>query len=996
MSSARGKKGREMAGRITDNLIDALQRCRLKAYLQLHGEEGTQSDYEKLMIEQRANAQRKAIEKIRREYDETELARDLTLTTPNLRKGATFILGARMDDDRHAVFFDALRKTDGHSRLGDFQYQPVTFCAARRFRASDRQQLAARAILLGRVQGVLPSSGVVYLGRDSARTNIRFGLTLTAAEDLLRDAERLQRSEAPPKLQLNDHCRVCEFRDRCRDQAVREGNLSLLRGLGENKIKRYARKGVLTLTQLAHTFRPRRRGKRADSPLKLRDHALHALAIRDQTIYVLGSPTLPTATVRIYLDIEGDPEEGFTYLIGLIVCAGERVEHHSLWSDDRTGEAEIFTRFLDIVACYDAPRLYCYGNYEKGVIARLRRQVRRKKHIDAVLAALTNVLTVIYPHFYFPTYSNGLKEVAGCLGHRWTAHDASGIESVVWRKNWEKTGDTSWKAKLIQYNLEDCDALRRVCDFLSEVSHGDAENKPGEMPRVAPVAELDQLARTQTWSRYANADFELVNKRAYFDYQRRHVFVRKKPGQRTLSRKTRRRNWQNQDLRVSHRVEITATRCPFCKSKHIMPLAPKRRPKGVQTKRKRAFDLVITPGAIRRKVIECRAVAYHCQYCERYFIPERYERLARHFHGLMSWFAYQHITHRLGMRSLAALFYEIFGIRVHESEFLAFRQLLVRRYRKTYDTLLRQLITGPVLHIDETEVKLKDGGGYVWVFACETATVYIFRRSREGEFLRKMLKGFKGVLVSDFYSAYDGLSCIHQRCLIHLMRDMNRAILDNPFDQELQSITVPFGALLRSIVVTIDEHGLKRRYLKRHGRTVSAFFDALAERDCASDAAKALQERLLRNRGRLFTFLQYDHVSWNNNLAENAIKRISAYREDVGRSVKEAGLTEHLVLLSIYQTCRVRDISFLKFLLSQERDLDAFTEGKRRRRSTSRIELYPKGYWPPPRSFRFAGGVLCGRATQARRNSNDRLWHEAAVPRHARTGPQPDEKRPCR
>ncbi|MCA6110921.1 IS66 family transposase [Bradyrhizobium cenepequi] len=41
-----------------------------------------------------------------------------------------------------------------------------------------------------------------------------------------------------------------------------------------------------------------------------------------------------------------------------------------------------------------------------------------------------------------------------------------------------------------------------------------------------------------------------------------------------------------------------------------------------------------------------------------------------------------------------------------------------------------------------------------------------------------------GVLVSDFYSAYDGLPCLHQRCLIHLMRDMNRAILDNPFDQE--------------------------------------------------------------------------------------------------------------------------------------------------------------------------------------------------------------------
>jgi hypothetical protein len=127
---------------------------------------------------------------------------------------------------------------------------------------------------------------------------------------------------------------------------------------------------------------------------------------------------------------------------------------------------------------------------------------------------------------------------------------------------------------------------------------------------------------------------------------------------------------------------------------------------------------------------------------------------------------------------------------------------------------------------------------------------------------------------------------------------------------------------------------------------VAAFFDALTERIYESDASKALQERLLRNRERLFTFLQHDGVSWNNNLAENAIKRISDYREDVGRSVKEAGLTEHLVLLSIYQTCRVRDISFLKFLLSRECDMDAFASSKRRRQSASRIDLYPKGYLP--------------------------------------------------
>src|SRR5262245_5311002 len=232
-----------MASRITDAVIEAMQYCRLKAYFLLRGEEGIQSSYQRLLIEQRDNLRPKAIEKIRHEYSETEVATDLKLSLANLRKGIPFILTAHLENDNHSVLFDGLRKVGGPSTLGHFRYEPVMFCLARRIRASDRQQVAARAVLLARVQGVLHGSGLVYLGHNSARTSIRFGPALKIAENLLRDAERLQRAETPPKLLLNDHCRICAFHDRCRDQAIREDNLSLVRGIGEKIIKRHARKG---------------------------------------------------------------------------------------------------------------------------------------------------------------------------------------------------------------------------------------------------------------------------------------------------------------------------------------------------------------------------------------------------------------------------------------------------------------------------------------------------------------------------------------------------------------------------------------------------------------------------------------------------------------------------------------------------------------------------------------------------------------------------------
>ncbi|WP_079603102.1 hypothetical protein [Bradyrhizobium erythrophlei] len=61
----------------------------MKAYFHLARRGGAQCGYEKLLIEQRADAQRKAIEKIRREYSETEVATDLNVSVSDLRKGAS-------------------------------------------------------------------------------------------------------------------------------------------------------------------------------------------------------------------------------------------------------------------------------------------------------------------------------------------------------------------------------------------------------------------------------------------------------------------------------------------------------------------------------------------------------------------------------------------------------------------------------------------------------------------------------------------------------------------------------------------------------------------------------------------------------------------------------------------------------------------------------------------------------------------------------------------
>jgi hypothetical protein len=656
--------------------------------------------------------------------------------------------------------------------------------------------------------------------------------------------------------------------------------------------------------------------------------------------------------VRVYLDVEGNPEEGFDYLVGLLVVEGGHEQRYSFWADTRDQEDEIFEQFLAVVNRYDDYLAFAYGAYEQAFLKRMRKRAKKKGPVDRVLKSLVNVLSLVYAHFYFPTYSNGLKEVGACLGCSWSVPDASGTQSIVWRTRWEATRDERWKQELTMYNLDDCAALRRVTEFVYAAvatvgtAAGPGASAPGGLA-VASVQDLDRAGNERKWGkvRFFHPDFDYVNDCAYFDYQRQRVFVRTN---KTL-RKNRRRPGahHNRKLRVSRRLRVTSSKCRACGGADIIRWEHGVRVTPKAPRVKRAFDLIFTGGSIKRRVIECRAPLHECRSCGRRFVPERYERLAKHFHGLMSWMMFEHVAHGISYEMLGEMLREFFGLVVSSPEVHMIKLLMARYYRPGYGRLLAKILSGPVLHIDETEVKLKTGKGYVWVLASLEAVVFLYRPTREGDFLKKLLKDFKGVLVSDFYAAYDSIDCPQQKCLIHLMRDMNQDLLSNPFDEELQSVTGPFGVLLREIVTTIDQHGLKQCHLKKYDRPVARFFESLAGQSFRSDAAEALRQRLLKNRDKLFTFIQHDGVPWNNNNAENAIKRFAYYREDTVGVMKEEGLKGYLVLLSLCHTCRYRGISFLKFLLSRERDVDTFGVGGHVRRRRPVIELYPKGFIPP-------------------------------------------------
>ena len=138
-------------------------------------------------------------------------------------------------------------------------------------------------------------------------------------------------------------------------------------------VTRYARKGIFTVTQLSYTFRLRKQRKRA-TPAIPHYPALKALAVRDKKIYVLGKPEIPDSTVKVYLDMEGMPDEGYVYLIGLIVAENGSDEHHSFWADSKDQEADIFEQMLAEVTRHENFVVFCYGSYER---TNIRKRMRK-------------------------------------------------------------------------------------------------------------------------------------------------------------------------------------------------------------------------------------------------------------------------------------------------------------------------------------------------------------------------------------------------------------------------------------------------------------------------------------------------------------------------------------------------------------------------------------------------------------------------------------------
>jgi len=913
-------EGSQRIMKITDEAFTEYLHCKYMAYLILTGVVREPSDYEQWLRRPEEEYTAAVTRALLDREEAYFIPSKMPITREALTQGITTVIGTHVEDESFAFAFHALQRVPGASSLGPFHYVPVLFCGTGQS-VSETQKLllACGALVLERLQHVRPPSGIVICGDAYKSRSVDLEAQQLKVQKIINDLTDYLQGHKKPRLWLNDHCRVCRYQQQCKAEAKQLDDLSLLNRMSEREIQLYNRKGIFTVRQLSYTFRFRKRGKRVKARGRPHSFPLQALAIREQSVFVVSKPTVPEASTHIYVDMEGSPSGSFVYLIGVLVAENGSTRHHSFWADSRDDEEHLFMQFLQRLSHFNNAQVFYYGSYEANVFRRIFGSVSTDKISELLLKQATNVLSLIYANIYFPTYSNELKEIGKYLRCEWSSSDSTGLHTLVWRAQWEHAHDPALKDRLIIYNEQDCLALQKVREFLSAIPENGEPREANEggirfVEQIKTDDDMPHFGKPQ----FALDDFSLITKRAYFDYQRDKIYVRTNPNFKNLERR-KRKSKKHYSLRPNKVVNLRAVKCPSCESSNISR-------DYTNFHSRDSLDLRISPRGIKRWIIHYRAPFHRCRNCERAFVPQKFRKQRRFGHSLIAWAIDQHVTNHITFQNLERMVKDYFGLPIGFRKLHEFKSYAAQYYTVTYDNILKKLVNGSIIHADETKINLQKGSGYVWVLTSMEEVFYLYRPSRETDFLHKTLNGFKGVLITDFYNGYDSLLCLQQKCLVHLIRDINDDLLKNPFDQALKELATLFGGLIRSIISTVDRVGLKTSYLSKHKSEVKEFIDGLTVKAFDSEIAGKYCKRILKYRSKLFTFLDHDGVPWNNNNAEHAVKVFAKYRRLTNGRVTESGLKDYLVLLSIYQTCRYKEIKFLDFLLAKKRDIDCFGE----------------------------------------------------------------------
>src|SRR5690606_15470609 len=207
-----------------------------------------------------------------------------------------------------------------------------------------------------------------------------------------------------------------------------------------------------------------------------------------------------------------------------------------------------------------------------------------------------------------------------------------------------------------------------------------------------------------------------INAKAYFDYQRQHIF-------RSTERKvykaiSKTKQTSRQYNRIDKRVNLFPDKCEKCNGKDIQIVRSSKKPQ---------IDLVFMKSGIKKQVIEYQGGAYRCKKCKKNFMVENMRTLPTYGHNLMLWSVNQKIQYKLSSESIVNVLKDSFSIKSSATQMTRFKEIIATKYQETYVETIKEMSQSKLIHVDETIARISGIDGYVWVFANYDSVYYLFR-----------------------------------------------------------------------------------------------------------------------------------------------------------------------------------------------------------------------------------------------------------------------------
>lgn len=258
------------------------------------------------------------------------------------------------------------------------------------------------------------------------------------------------------------------------------------------------------------------------------------------------------------------------------------------------------------------------------------------------------------------------------------------------------------------------------------------------------------------------------------------------------------------------------------------------------------------------------------------------------------------------------------NLKLSQGEIVEILHTAANSGRDRYNKLFDEVKSSQVVYADETGGRENGKNGYFWSLSTPKVHLLLYRKSRSSQVVKEVFgedgENFAGVLVSDFYYSYNCYLGEHQRCWVHLLRDIKKLKEEfprhPPLNRWIKQVRDIYNLALNykpppnlKVGEEAEERVKAQRYFEQALLTICKPY--LSKNTPMSN----LSGRIYTFLPELFTFVKYPEVKSHNNDAERILRHTVVQRKISGGTRSPKGSETKTILTSLFDTWRLQELN---------------------------------------------------------------------------------------